>query len=100
MLRKLIYFLPLIVPLAVYALWFWAVVRRRAAAAGQEAPNFWDSAPFVWLLLIGVLLTAAGLFAWGVGDGIPADRMGDGIPDRPGVGQPAPPQQPEAAGGY
>lgn len=100
MLKKLIYFLPLLLPLAIYALWFWAVAVRRANAQGQAAPSFWDSAPFVWLLAIGAVLTALALGVWGLSGGVPADQMGDGILERPGVGQGVQPSGTGAAGGY
>ena len=66
----------LMLPTAVYVSWFMIAQRRRLAAERGEAPHWWDHAPGAWLLLIGVVLVAAGLVYWALNDGIPASEAG------------------------
>ena len=62
MIRILLEFLlPLILPTVVYGLWM-AFERRRQEKLGRGEPPTWRDAPFVWLGLAGVVLTAVLLF--------------------------------------
>ena len=67
------YLLPLLLPTAIYILYMmWA--RRRAVAAGADAPD-WREGPVFWFVLGGLLLAAASLIALFVFEG--DDGMGN-----------------------
>ncbi len=56
------YFLPFMLPVAVYFGWQVASRRRTEAEATGAAPR-WQDAPWAWLAAAGLLLTAIVLFA-------------------------------------
>jgi hypothetical protein len=67
--------LPLVLPTALYLLWL--ATARRSALAG---PAPWRSLPWVWLGLIGVVLTAALLYF--VGTHMGSAPQGTYVPPR------------------
>lgn len=54
------YFLPLLAPTVIYFLYM-ANRRKRAVAAGEDAPD-WLSGPVYWYALAGLLLVVASAF--------------------------------------
>lgn len=71
MLRMLLPFLLLALPLLLYvayALWR----QWLAASTGRPVPPpWWETAPWPWLVAIGVLLVATALALWGLMGGVP-----------------------------
>ncbi|MBI4183379.1 MAG: hypothetical protein HY521_05215 [Proteobacteria bacterium] len=62
MIRTVIeYLVPLLLPTAVYLLWT-GFARRKAAAAGESAPE-WRDGPWLLLFVAGLVLAGAVLFA-------------------------------------
>ncbi len=61
MLRKLLlHALPFLLPFVLYAAWL-ALGRQRGRAAGGSEQLGWREAPWMWLLLAGLSLTAISL---------------------------------------
>jgi hypothetical protein len=56
--------LPLVLPILIYLAW-WRLMRRRAVAQGQEAPELKD-APWTWLFAAGFVLLIITLFVLGL----------------------------------
>jgi len=56
--------LPLLLPIAIYLGWIY-FARRRAAASGQQAPQ-WHEAPWAWIVMSGVLVLVVGMVALAV----------------------------------
>jgi hypothetical protein len=75
MLRELFQIgVPLILPFLVYGLWLkWA--RARAIREGRDIIPPWDRGPWLLLLFIGVLLTAAILIYTALGTGASPDSI-------------------------
>ncbi len=75
------YLLPLLLPIVLYLLWTWLAQRRQAAGG---APLRLQDGPWFWLILAGVVLTAAGLVftamvgGWEPGGIYQAPRWEDG----------------------
>ena len=59
MLKKFISLIPLLLPFAAYAIYI-ILARRRMAKHGGAAPS-WETAPWVWLAIVGVALFIATL---------------------------------------
>ena len=56
------YVLPILLPIAIYVAWL-AAERRRVVRAGTGQPPRWQDAPWVWLVVAGVLLATVAAFA-------------------------------------
>lgn len=71
--RQFAFLLLIALPSLLYLIYA-AVQRRRAKAAGQEAPPpLLHDTPWLWLLLAGALLFAAALISWALFAGAPPD---------------------------
>ncbi|MEE8202958.1 MAG: DUF6111 family protein [Alphaproteobacteria bacterium] len=65
------YLLPLLLPFIVYGIWL-MFIRWRARVAGAVGAPEWRDAPWTWLLIVGVVLTALSIAVLGmVGDSPP-----------------------------
>lgn|GEM_PF-408158 len=77
--RKLLQFLPLILPTLLY-LAYVVIQRRRARATGADPLPWWDTRTGFWLAVSGVGLFLAGLAGWALTDGAPPGSIY--VPDR------------------
>lgn len=67
--------LPLLLPTVLYVLWhlLWLAAQRRAPLRGQAAA--WDTAPWLWLAVAGLVLAALMLIALNVNVGGPREGI-------------------------
>lgn len=64
--------LPLLAPFLIYGIYVWLARRGRTAQAGEgRVPPGQEKQPWVWLLLIGVCLSAVALYYMGYQRGVP-----------------------------
>ena len=81
--------LPLVLPIALYAVYV-AVLRRRAQSGAASVPR-WQEGPWPWLFLVGAGMLLAGLIFFRATTGLPpgtrleAPRLLDGqvVPSHP-----------------
>ena len=62
--------LPVALPLLLYGGYI-SMMRRRAQAAGEDAPPRWDEGPWAWFALAGVGLVLAVLVVVRLSSGVP-----------------------------
>jgi hypothetical protein len=62
--------IPLVLPIAGYAIWL-HFARRRAAGSPAGTPPTWQDAPWTWLAVAGILLAALSVLALGLFGGAP-----------------------------
>ncbi len=71
MLKKLLLFLPLVLPTLIY-IGYALLERRRRVSEGGASHPWYENAPWIWLIGSGVALLAVSLFSWVLLGGEPA----------------------------
>ena len=64
MIRLIIRFWPVLLPLTIYVIWF-LLAKRKAEKAGEELPKFTEG-PWFWILISSLLIAIACFVLWWV----------------------------------